>query len=251
MGFFGVALGIVTTTRVADTPARGDREALRERTAEGARAVWMLASASAVGMIVLAEPIIGVLFERGAFRAKDTLATAPILQAYMLGVLPYSLVKVLAPGFYSLDRPRIPMLASLAAVAANLAFSALTVHRLGARGLALGTTVAALVNFTILRLSFTRMAGPPHRPGWLRDLGALVLANAAMAGVVVGLWHLGTAYIRHPGARPTGPLAAAVLALAITGGFSAYALLLHLLRYPGAEELLALPRRLSRKLTRR
>src|SRR5436190_2384692 len=67
IGMFGVALGVVTTTRVADSAARGDRESLRERTAEGGRAVWMLASASATGMSLLAEPIVAVLFERGAF----------------------------------------------------------------------------------------------------------------------------------------------------------------------------------------
>jgi putative peptidoglycan lipid II flippase len=249
IGMFGVALGVVTTTRVADSAARGDRVALRERTAEGARAVWMLASASAVGLIVLAEPVIGVLFERGAFHAKDTLATAPILQAYMLGVLPYSLVKILAPSFYSLDRPRVPMLASMAAVAANLAFSALTFRTLGARGLALGTTVAALVNFAILRVSFGRMVGPPHRTGWARDLAALAAANAVMAGVVAGLWRLGAAYVLGAGARPRGALAAMLLAVAIGTGFALYAVLLRMLRYPGAEELIALPRRIARRIT--
>ena len=72
-----MALAVITTTRVAQEAARGDRAALRERTAEGARAVWMMASASAVGLIVLAEPIVTVLFERGRFGPGETAATAP------------------------------------------------------------------------------------------------------------------------------------------------------------------------------
>jgi putative peptidoglycan lipid II flippase len=248
VGVFGVALATYTTSRVALEAARGYRSALRERTAEGAQAVFMLASASAVGLIVLAEPVITVLFERGRFGLTETLDVVPVLRAYMLGVLPYSLVKVYAPAFYSLDRPRRPMVASLAAVATNLVFNALTYRSLGTPGLALGTTIAAVMNFAILRLSFSRLAGSPHKPTWLRDLLVLTVSNAVLGLAAWGSWRLGVrlstgSYDGHL----RGALAGFWLTVAIGAGFIAYVLLLRAFRYPGAEELAKMPLRILRR----
>jgi putative peptidoglycan lipid II flippase len=162
IGLFGVALATVTTARASADAARGDRPALIERVEEGARGVWLLALPSAVGLIVLAHPVVTLLFQRGRFLAADTAATVPVVQAYMIGVLPYSLVKVLSPAFFAVDRPRLPMLASMCAVAANVTFNALTYRILGAPGLALGTTLAAGVNLFILRIAFRRVIGRPR-----------------------------------------------------------------------------------------
>jgi putative peptidoglycan lipid II flippase len=258
VGVFGVALAVVTTTQVADEAARGDREALRARTAEGSRAVSMLALGSAVGLVVLAEPVISALFERGKFHVGDVRATVPILQAYVLGVLPYSLVKIYAPAFYALDRARIPMLASLAAVACNVAFSSLTWSRLGAPGLALGTTLAALVNFAVLRISFIRLLGPAppaltgeRRPGWFRLGASLVFAAGVLAGLTHGLWRGAVWLWGGADGRIIGMGAWLWLALTITAGFLGYALTLRALRYPGAADLLGLPGRVFEKLAGR
>lgn len=255
VGLFGVALATVTTTRVSQEAARGDRGALALRTAEGGSAIAMLASASAVGLVLLAEPVVTLIYERGAFTHADAIATARALQMYMLGVLPYSLVKGLVPGFYALDRPRVPMLASLVAVAANVTFNVLTVARLGAPGLALGTTVAALVNYGILRLYFRRIVGPlPRLPGRspARDLAALVLGNLVLAGVVLGGYHGGLALLVRAGlpvgAHGRGVVGGVWLLLTIAAGFASYAALLGRLGYPGAASLLGLPGKLARRL---
>jgi putative peptidoglycan lipid II flippase len=255
VGVFGVALAVVTTTQVADEAARGDRQALRARTAEGSRAVAMLALGSAVGLVVLAEPVVSALFERGKFHLADVRATVPILQAYMLGVLPYSLVKIYAPAFYALDRPRIPMLASMTAVACNVAFSSLVWDRLGAPGLALGTTLAALVNFTVLRVSFARLLGPAQAPaagpGWFRSAASLIVAGAVLAGVTLGLWRGGVRLWGGADGRIIGMGAWMWLAVTIALGFLSYALTLRTLRYPGAGELLGMPARVFNRLAGR
>src|SRR5690606_29569011 len=126
----------------------------------GMSAVWMLMTASAVGLFCLAEPVVQLLFERGAFDHAATLATAAVLRSYVLGLLPYGLVKVLAPVFYGVDRVRVPLLASMAAVAVNIVFNALTYQRFGAPGIALGTTLGAVTNYAILRVGLRRVAGP-------------------------------------------------------------------------------------------
>ncbi len=254
VGLFGVALATVTTTRASQDAARGDREGLRDKVAEGARGVWLLAAPSAVGLIVLAQPVVELLFQGGRFLPVHTRATVPIVQAYMLGVLPYSLVKVWAPAFFALDRSRVPMLASMTAVGANLLFNALTYRHLGAPGLALGTTVGALANLAVLLVLFRRVVGarrPSFRPRhWL----SLAMANLGLGALAVGMWAACAHLLFAAGiAWPWGMrrLLHAVLLLATIGvSFTGYVASLRLMHVPGAEELWDMPRRILRRLTR-
>jgi putative peptidoglycan lipid II flippase len=193
-----------------------------------------------------------LLFQGGKFVAANTAATVPIVQAYMLGVLPYSLVKVLSPAFFAVDRPRIPMFASMTSVAANLLFNGLTYRRLGATGLALGTTVGALANLAVLRLWFGQVVGRASRPGRWHEAGRLVLCNVVLAAVAVAAWSACSWLLTHAGiAWPWGTrrLAHAILLFATIGaGFVSYGLGLKLLRLPGAEEIWDLPKRVFARL---
>jgi putative peptidoglycan lipid II flippase len=243
VGLFGVALATVTTARASNEAARGDRGALVERVADGVHGVWLLALPSAVGLLV---------FQGGKFLPVHTAATVPIVQAYMLGVLPYSLVKVFAPSFFAIDRPRLPMLASVASVAANLVFNGLTYRILGAPGLALGTTAGALVNLAILRLWFGRVLGKPASPRWAREVTLMVLANGVLGLVAFAGWQGASRVLGlvPASAWPWGMLRLAhgLLLFATIGvAFLAYVGCLALFRVRGAEELWALPRRIVRR----
>jgi putative peptidoglycan lipid II flippase len=243
VGVFSVALATITTTRVSEDAAKKNLGALAAATAEGASGVWMLMTASTVGLVVLAEPVVRILFF--TFTPEEVSATAMILQAYVLGLLPYGLVKIFAPVFYGLDRPRIPLLASFAAVAVNIGFNALTYRQLGAPGLALGTTIGAIVNIAILRHSFTRVAGP--LPGLTsKRLAALALANLVL-GVVVVAANFGVDQVIA--LLPAGTWLASVagLGLVIPLGFFAYVAVLRAFAYPGAAMLWGLPNKLWRK----
>lgn len=251
IGMFGVALATVTTTRVAEDAARGDRGKMRASTAEGLGAAWMLTGASCVGLVLLAEPVVALIFERGRFTAADTQATALVLQAYVLGLVPYSLVKILAPAFYALDRPRIPLLASVGAVVVNLGFNAATYRALGAPGIALGTTLGALVNFTVLRIAYAKIVGPLPREGRLRRFAALALANLVMAGVVAGTWWGVRQLVATPGVPAAAWLRGAAVLAVIALGASVYVAVLVRLRVAGAELLARLPGALWRRVTGR
>ena len=255
VGLFGVALATVTTARASQEAARGDKAALIDRVSDGVRGVWLLALPSAVGLVVLAKPVVQLLFQGGKFLPVHTAATVPIVQAYMVGVLPYSLVKVFAPAFFAVDRPRVPMVASMSSVAANLIFNSLTYRRLGAPGLALGTTVAALVNLGILRLWFGRVLGQPRRPGWLRDIALLIVANAVLAAAAMGAWY---GFLRALAAAPIvwprgifRVVHGMALLATIAIGFVTYVAVLRLFRLRGAEELWELPRKVVRRFRAR
>ena len=253
IGMFGVALATITTTQVSEEAARGDRSGLVQKTAEGVSAVWLLTLASTVGLIVLARPIVGLIYEGGKFTPADTIAVAEILRMYALGLVPYSMVKIVAPAFYTIDRPRLPLVASVAAVAVNIGFNFATYRELGTPGLALGTSLGMLVNVVLLRAFYTRKIGSLARPGRWRELAWLALANAIMGALLWAAWYgaaLGLSHM-HASRLWTTLATAGVVAVIIGVGFFAYVGVLKLGRFPGAAGLARMPASLWRKLRRK
>ena len=251
LGVFGVALATVTTTHVSEEAAKGDRSALLARVAESASAGLMLTSASAVGLLVLAVPVTRLVYAHGATSVADAEAIGFVLQAYMLGLLPYSLVKIFAPAFYTIDRPRIPLLASASAVAVNIVFNALTHERLGAPGIALGTGLGALTNIFVLRIAFSRIVGALPAEKRFTRAAALFVANTVMGAVVFGAWWGATELVPRMGLShwPVYVLAPVLLVL-IGIGFLVYARVLRAFGYPGADLLWSMPGRLLRRFRR-
>lgn len=188
IGVFGVAIATVTATALARKAADRDVAGMKDRMATGLRHVAFLTVPATVGMVVLAEPIVAVIYERGRFTAADTAATALALGAYALGLYAYSGVKVVSPAFYALDRARVPLIASASAVATNLVLNLLFHRWLGFAGLALGTSLGAIVNLAVLTIAFQReSAAVPWPPGQVAQLVRVALAAAAMGAVVLAV----------------------------------------------------------------
>ena len=246
IGVFSVALATVTSVRVSEDAAKKDMGALAASTGEGVTGVWMLMTASTVGLLLLAEPVVRVLFS--SFTDAEVTATAMVLQAYVLGLLPYGLVKIMAPVFYGLDKSRVPLFASITAVAINVGFNAATYKLLGTPGLALGTTLGAVANILMLRVSFARTVGslPGVDP---RRLLALLLANAVLGALVWAAWLGVEQAIARVGLGL--PLRIVGLAIVVPLGFFAYVGVLRTMQYPGAALLWGLPGKLLRRFRRR
>ncbi|HLU65059.1 MAG TPA: lipid II flippase MurJ, partial [Kofleriaceae bacterium] len=240
IGVFGVAIATVSTTRYADAAADGDRARMAEQLAEGLRLVAFLTVPATAGLVLLGEPIIALIYQHGAFGRGDTLATAAALELYSAGLVAYAGVKVIAPAFYAVGAPRVPMFASIGAVAGNLALN-IALHPIyGYRILALGTALAATLNFIILYGAFqARVARVRHRA----VLGHLarVLAATAVMGAAVWASRAGLERALDGASLP----ARALLALGpVVAGVAVYALAAHLLRI---EELGHYLRRLRRR----
>lgn len=250
LGVFGVAIATVTMTEVSAEAARGDPIALAGRAADGAWASWMLTSASAVGMAVLAEPIVRLVYRWGATSADDAAAIATVLQCYVAGLVPYSLVKLYAPVFYGIDRARVPMVASIAGVVVNLVFNALTHRELGAPGIAMGTTLGALVNVGILWVMLRRATGPVAAGASVgRNALALVVGNGLLGAIAWGCLVAGRQV--HAGAWGQRGIDAAILGVAMAVGFAVFAVVLRGFGYPGAARLVGMPAAAARRLRRR
>ena len=152
LGVFGVAVATVTLPVVSKLAVGGETVRFRETLAKAMRLAVFLTVPSAVGLILLAAPIISLIYQRGKFGWSDTLHTAEALQFYALGLVGYSCIKVLSPAFYALDRKWTPMLISFVSIGLNLFLNWLLIFHfgLGFRGLALSTALSACFNFGTL-----------------------------------------------------------------------------------------------------
>jgi putative peptidoglycan lipid II flippase len=146
LGLFGVSIATASIPRIARRAADDDRDGLRRTISSGVSMMLALTVPATLGLIVLARPIVALLFERGRFTAADTAATANALMCYAIGLSGYSIVKVATPTFYAIGKSRVPVIVSAGTIALNIGLNITLVRTLGYLGLALGTSIAALVN---------------------------------------------------------------------------------------------------------
>jgi len=187
IGVFGVAVATVTLPALSRAAVGGISADFRPTLAKGLRLVAFLVLPSTLGLVLLAGPIVSVLFERGHFGAVDRMQTAAALRAYGYGLLFYAWLKVLQPAFYAIDKRWLPMLASFLSLALNLGFNYLFVFvlRRGHESLALTTSITAAVNFLVLYLAMRKFAGDIGTREMTTMLAKLLVAGAAMAAVCV------------------------------------------------------------------
>ncbi len=150
LGMFGVAIATATVPAISKNAALKEVDGFRKTLASSIRLVFLLTIPSAVGLLVLGQPIIALIYERGAFRSADTTHTAAALAFYAVGLAGYSAIKVLAPAFYALNDARTPMKISLLSIVVNFVMNWALVGVMEERGLALSTAVVALLNFALL-----------------------------------------------------------------------------------------------------
>ena len=152
LGIFGVALGTVALPLLARMSAAGNMIAFRSELARGMRLALLLTIPATIGLIMLAEPIMSVLYQHGKFGARETMESAGALRYYALGLCSYAALKVLVSAFYAIERRTTPMLVSIGAVGLNLLLNWIFTVRLGwgHRGLAFSTSCIAISNFVIL-----------------------------------------------------------------------------------------------------
>jgi len=185
LGLFGVALGTVTLPLLSRLVAAGQMTAVRAELARAMRLALLLTLPSTVGLIMLAGPIISVLYQHGKFNAFDAAQAAGALRFYAIGLAGYAALKVLVNAFYALERRKTPMLVSFLAVGLNLLLNWLFTFHLGwgFRGLAFSTGCIATFNFLLLYALMRRHLNGLESRRMLVMLGKVAVAAAAMAAV--------------------------------------------------------------------
>lgn len=187
IGIFGVALSIAMLPILAKQAAKKNIAEMRKTMVTSLTMVFALTLPATAGLIILAEPIIRVIFEHGAFTAKDTLATSQTLALFSIGLFAYSANKILGAAFYALDKPRYPVIGSFLAIVINIIAINLTIDRFQHLAIAFSNSCAMLVNFLFLIIVlYKNMNGFPLV--YLgKSLVKIVIATLALAGL---LWIL-------------------------------------------------------------
>jgi putative peptidoglycan lipid II flippase len=184
LGVFGVAVATVTLPIVATYAAQKDVPNVLSTCASSLRLVFFLTLPSIFFLSVGAKPIISVLYQHGKFTYADTIFTSQALIFYAIGLFAYASIRVIAPVFYSFGDTKTPVKVSVLAVAVNIILNLSLMRPLSFKGLALATSLSALVNMFTLMSLLRKRIGPLD----LSDLSShflKMLGCAAFMGAVL------------------------------------------------------------------
>jgi len=185
LGVFGVALATVILPSLSQKHAQASREEFSHTLDWALRVTFIIAVPATVGLLVMSAPLLISLFQYGAFSAHDVEMTRYSLIAFVVGLPAFVLIKILAPGFYARQDMKTPVRIGIIAIVVNIVISLLLVFPLAHGGLALATSLAAMVNAGLLFQGLRRQSVYIPLPGWSGLLGKIILASALM-GIV--LW---------------------------------------------------------------
>jgi putative peptidoglycan lipid II flippase len=223
LGIVGVAMGTVLVPELTRAVRGGDRESVTHAESRGLELAVGLALPATLGLIVLAEPIVRMLFEHGAFTAADTNATAHALMWLAIGLPAHVLVKALSPAFFARDDTRTPLVATLKGLMVAILLALVLGRLFGADGIAASIALGAwsgalsLIRRGVATFGFSIDAAARRR------LPRMVAAALVMGGL---MWLAAT--FLPPAAPLHGFALAVVLVLLIAGGIGFYGLLLAL-----------------------
>jgi putative peptidoglycan lipid II flippase len=220
LGVIGVAIGVVLLPDLSRQLRAGRLDLVDRSQNRSLEFAMALAIPAAVALVVMADPIVAVLFQRGSFRAADTAATAHALVAFAVGLPAFILVKVFSPGFFAREDTRTPMWFAAVSVAVNVGLSLALFPWLLHVGVAIATSAAGWVNAALLAWTLWRRGQFHADPDLTRRLPLLALASALMgAGLMVGIWLAGPAL-----ASPAGLVRAAAVGALVGAGLVLYSL---------------------------
>lgn len=192
LGLFGIALATVTLPYLSRLWANGERREFAQTLEWSMKIAVLIAVPAAVGLIMLAAPLVITLFYGGEFDQRSVNMTVLALQAYAFGLVGFSFVKVLAPAFFAREDTRTPVRVGIIALLTNLVLGAssawyLATHNIAGphTALAAATSVAAVLNAVLLYRGLRKADIIRHGPGWGVLLLRVTLANAAMIAVLL------------------------------------------------------------------
>lgn len=150
LSLFGVALATAALPTLSSLAAKRDMEKLKESISFSIRNMFFLSAPASIGLMVLAKPIIKVIYERGEFTAAATAMTSSVLFFYSMGVVAYGGVMILVSAFYAMQDTLTPVKTAFVALLLNIALNLIFMVPLKAGGLALATSIVGYVNFVFL-----------------------------------------------------------------------------------------------------
>ncbi|WP_353405750.1 murein biosynthesis integral membrane protein MurJ [Pseudoteredinibacter isoporae] len=193
LGVFGIAVATVILPSLSRQHSADKPEQFSATMDWALRLVLLIAVPAALALILLAEPILTTLFQYGKYSAEDILMASWSLRAYAFGLVAFMLIKILAPGYFSRQDTKTPVKYGIIAMVSNMALNIAfvwplyTYMNLGHVGLALATSCSAFINAGLLLSGLRRDRVYRAEPGWWAFALRMLVANVAMAAVLLYL----------------------------------------------------------------
>lgn len=181
LGLFGIGIATVILPSLSGLAARKNAQEFSQTLDWGIRVISLFGLPALVGLMVMAKPIIMVLFMRGEFSEHDVLQVSMALMAYLSGLLSFMFIKVLAPGYYSRQDTKTPVKIGIIAMVANMAFNLMLAPVYGYVGLAIATTMSATLNAFLLYRGLKR-----DGVYQLSRTSVVMLAKMSVSALVMG-----------------------------------------------------------------
>jgi putative peptidoglycan lipid II flippase len=184
LGVFGIALATAVLPSLSRQAALNDMEGLRSSFAYALRLVFFITIPAMTGLIVLREPIVRLLFQRGAFDVATTRFTAEALFYYAIGLWAFSGVRIVVSTFYALQDTKTPVKVAVISLLVNIVLSILLMGPMRHGGLALATSLAAVVNLILLTHALKKRLGRIGAHDILGSVFKSIVSAAVMGGVI-------------------------------------------------------------------
>jgi putative peptidoglycan lipid II flippase len=227
LGVFAIAMATAVLPTLSRQAASGQQQALRDTFSHSLRLVFFITLPSMVGLIVLREPIVALLFQRGAFDAQTTRLTAGALLYYGIGLWAFSGVRIMTYTFYALKDTRTPVKVAFASIAGNMVLGVALMQPMQHNGLALALSLASMLHLALLSAALRKKVGA---------LGWRVLAQSAARSGLCALIMGGAVWAMARQFMPAGSKHTLVvlggLLLCIVAGVVVYGALAYLLKAP-------------------
>jgi putative peptidoglycan lipid II flippase len=184
LGILGIGLATVILPSLSQKHATESLEDFSHTLNWALRWVLLLGVPCAVGLFLLAGPMIATLFQSKVFLPSDVEMAQRSLMAYSLGLIPFIMIKVLAPGYYARQDTKTPVKIAIIAMVSNMVFNIILVFPLAHAGLALATTLSACINAGMLFRGLKKEEVFIPEGGWLSLISRGLVASAAMGALL-------------------------------------------------------------------
>ncbi len=182
LGIFAIAIATVILPRLSNLFASDSREQFSSTLDWSIRLILLIGLPAVIGLVMLAEPIILTLFERGEFGAQDSSMASSSLIALAFGLLAFMLIKILTPSFFARQQPKKPMVVALMSMVLNAFLAWLLAFQLGYAhvGLALASSISAFFTVITLLILLYKDKVYKYSKGWIYFLFRMLIASLVL-----------------------------------------------------------------------
>ncbi len=180
LGMFGIAISTVILPSLSRHHSTDNTEEFNQTLNWALRLVCLIGVPAAIGLFIMAEPIILTVFQHGKFGVSDAYLASLSLKAYIIGLLGFMFIKVLATGFFSRKDTKTPVKIGIIAMTVNMVFNLILFYPLAHVGLALATSISAILNATLLFMALRKVKVFIPDNQWLPWIGKLLGGNCVL-----------------------------------------------------------------------